>query len=313
MKTLFDFGIRTTTQLPTPITDHERKFTCSALTECTERSSEAHCVDQGLTINEQKTLSKPKSYTHRETNSKLRQMCLDVGQSNLGVSTCNTCGMVYTAGDKEDDALHRKLCNTVDQFPAARIRKICTLAPLEIAPALVFGYVSPSYYTSLSVRQICEIVFAGCSGSGLKERNSELILAIKGKRSRNKETKNGTGELSSTSHRIALCMKLSNGSTTSNKDKDLGTFLNSTLSKVSEHSLLPQSSSKVKESYMLVGFLSLELLTDTDIPYLARINHEWMNPKLISKQREVREGLLHTLRLHSMYGYIMKPDDISST
>ena len=40
---------------------------------------------------------------------KLRQLHIDVGQRNFGAVRCRLCGMVYTPGLEEDEALHAKL------------------------------------------------------------------------------------------------------------------------------------------------------------------------------------------------------------
>ena len=37
-----------------------------------------------------------------------KQMFLDLGQKNFGVSSCKVCGMMFSSGLSEDDTLHKK-------------------------------------------------------------------------------------------------------------------------------------------------------------------------------------------------------------
>src|SRR3990167_5801398 len=37
-----------------------------------------------------------------------KQMFLDLGQKNFGVSSCSICGMMFSSGLSEDDSLHKK-------------------------------------------------------------------------------------------------------------------------------------------------------------------------------------------------------------
>ncbi|CAD5112193.1 DgyrCDS1426 [Dimorphilus gyrociliatus] len=58
------------------------------------------------------------------------QMILDAGQKRIGMQICNTCGMTYFLGNKEDEALHAKLhAKNPFKFPGWKTEKVMQFLP----------------------------------------------------------------------------------------------------------------------------------------------------------------------------------------
>ena len=68
---------------------------------------------------------------------KLRQLHIDVGQRNFGAIRCRLCGMVYTPGLEEDEALHAKLlCPYSSNNKSSKVHSRCGFDKRRIVDAV---------------------------------------------------------------------------------------------------------------------------------------------------------------------------------
>lgn len=79
---------------------------------------------------------------------KLRQTHIDVGQRNFGSIMCPYCGMIYTAGMKEDEILHERLHRRLGKGYGSKIDSNCFGTTTPILSTSNGEKVLKSYETS---------------------------------------------------------------------------------------------------------------------------------------------------------------------